>query len=1007
MGSGSAGHPQTAHLNAAQRAAVEHLHGPLLVVAGAGTGKTRVIAERIRYLLEILPDLHGENILAVTYTDKAAAEMRQRIRRQADKRGEAVRVSTFHAFCHWLLREHNQDLAVLDDIDYWIFLRRRLHQLGLHIFKHLSEPGRFLSDFHKFFARCQDELVSPADYEAYVGGLAAALEREQALLAEEERERRREEVARQRELARVYATAERLLREHNRITFGGMLFRAVELLRGNPPLLAHYQERFRYILVDEFQDANVAQIELLALLAGRHRNLMVVGDDDQAIYRFRGASYASFRKFVQLFPEHRLIFLTQNYRSTRRILQVATQLISQNQAARFQPDKKLVALNPPGERVKVVEVASPAQEATYVCEGIQRLCARSNPNRQRGGDCAVLYRTHRHRREAVQALARAGIPFVIRKLSILDHTLIRDLLAYLRVIDRPDDNVGFARLLAILAWQFPPEHLFGLAARAQRENVSLYRAAESLHPAVRTENTRLEKLLELIRAGQERATQMAVTAFFDDLLERLGLRLLPSDPDRIYLEEFADFLRRWEQEKSETKQLRELVEYLDYFEEAGGTIALGEERGPADAVQLMTVHAAKGLEFDSVFVLRLNRNDFPVRRRRPLFVFPEALMKEALPPGDFHVQEERRLCYVALTRARSQLSLLTVSDGRRSPSIFLEDILRDPRVLPAVEQLSLPPAPESEKAGDWAVPPAAHQGELFERREASCCYSRIVSWAALAPLPPLSEPLSLSHSALETYAICPLKFQFAYRWQIRGAFSPALVFGQIMHRVVAQFFQARQRQPELPFAELAHIYEQQWRQVSWSSSDSYQQEEYRQAGLAQLEAFYERHRTLRPTVLEREKRFSWRWEDIELTGRIDQINRVAGRQVEIVEYKTGRPHGRRDVERSLQLALYAAATEATLGYTPVRLTLYNLATNDPISIAASQQQRGEKLERIRETAARIRAGEFPPRPNYHCRFCDYQRICPEYEQSLTTTGRPAGAGEEAPEKGAEGTGAEN
>ncbi|HKZ52844.1 MAG TPA: UvrD-helicase domain-containing protein, partial [Candidatus Acidoferrales bacterium] len=244
----------TTNLNPAQRAAVEHLHGPLLVVAGAGTGKTRIITERILYLLTAIPELDGENILAITFTNKAADEMKARICRLGDKRAERVGVFTFHAFCYDLLRRHHQALQILDKVDYWIFLRRRLDQLGLNLFKKLSEPGRFLNDFQDFFSRCQDELVSPEDYHRYAEALAAALEREAPLLSEEERRSREEELARQQELARVYAAAENLLREANRTTFGGSLFRAVELLRDNPPLRQHYQDRFRYILVDEFQD---------------------------------------------------------------------------------------------------------------------------------------------------------------------------------------------------------------------------------------------------------------------------------------------------------------------------------------------------------------------------------------------------------------------------------------------------------------------------------------------------------------------------------------------------------------------------------------------------------------------------------------------------------------------------------------------------------------------------------------------------------------------------------
>ncbi|MFQ5695899.1 MAG: ATP-dependent helicase, partial [Terriglobia bacterium] len=579
-------------LNEAQRAAVQHLHGPLLVVAGAGTGKTRVITQRICYLLETIPALEGENILAITFTVKAAAEMRARIRRGADHRAARVGVHTFHDFCYDLLRQHDPELRILDDVDTWIFLRRRLDRLGLNLFQKLSEPGRFLSDFRDFFSRCQDELVSPEDYAWYVKKLAARLQEEEKTLAESERRRRADELAQQQEIARVYAAAEQLLREAKRLTFGGTLFHAVQLLATKPEVLAHHQERLRYILVDEFQDTNVAQIELLRLLADRHRNLMAVGDDDQAIYRFRGASYASFKKFAQLFPDYRKITLTQNYRSTGRLVRVATTLIAQNGTARFDPKKKLVATQPAGDKVQLAEVADTAEEAAYVISTLADRQRRTSSY----ADTAVLYRAHIHRNALVPALLRAGIPFVIRGLSILSNRLIRDLIAYLRVIADPGDNVSLARLLAIPAWQLTPEMLLELTRRASRERTSLAAAVEGLHPRVRDEQTHLGALLRLLAELRGRAPAVTVTQLFDELVDRLSLRLLPSDPDRPYLEAWAGFLRQWETEKSESKGLPELIEYLDYFEEAGGGIDLPDDAGNPEGVQLMTVHTAKGLE---------------------------------------------------------------------------------------------------------------------------------------------------------------------------------------------------------------------------------------------------------------------------------------------------------------------------------------------------------------------------------------------------------------------------
>ncbi|MFQ5816908.1 MAG: ATP-dependent helicase [Terriglobia bacterium] len=965
-------------LNPQQRAAVEHLEGPVLVVAGAGTGKTRVITERIRWLLQTQLELSGENILAVTFTDKAAAEVKSRIVRAVGARGEGVWVSTFHAFCRRLLEQHTEPFEILEDIDYWIFLRRRLEQLGLDLFKKLSEPGAFLNAFCRFFSRCQDELVTPEDYADYVAGLRATFEQEQALLNEETRTARAEEVRRQEEIARVYAASERLLRSHAHVTFGGLLLRTVQLLERTAEVRAHWQERFRFILVDEFQDTNIAQIELVALLAGARRNLMAVGDDDQAIYRFRGASFGSFHKFSEKFPAHRVVSLVNNYRSTGRILAAATQLIQQNGRDRYEPDKVLRATRTPGPKVRVVEVADPLQEAAYVAHEIETLHTREQIPY---GRFAVLYRSHHHRDYLVRALARAGIPFVIRRLSILGNTLVRDLMAYLRVIQSPEDSISLARLLAIPHWGLTSTQVQELVERMHQERRSLYATVRALHPRVLAEPTRLGELLRLLEGLRAERTRLSATELFDRLLERLELRLLAADPDRAYVECFRGFLCAWQEKRSQTEHLDEFIEYLGYFIEAGGEITLPEETG-GGAVQLMTVHAAKGLEFDSVFVLRLNRGAFPTVRRKELFVFPEQLMKELLPRGDFHTEEERRLCYVAWTRTRDRLWLLT-GGGRSKPSVFLEDILRDARVARHIEQLAPEPLPVAD-----ADEPLASEALFAASRAASRCYSQIATWVARAPMPALPEPLAISHSHVETYQRCPLKYKFHYLWKIRAVPSAAMIFGQIMHETVAEYFRQRARRPDLPFEELEHIYEQKWRLNGNRFSDPYQEQEYRQAGHEQLAGFYQQQRTAQIDVLHLEKAFRLPLEDVEITGRMDQVNRFGGRTVEIIEYKTGQPRLQRHADQSLQLTLYAAAAARVFGLRPVRLVLYDLTTNQAFATTRTEQQQEKALEEVSEVAAQIRAQEFSARPGQHCRYCDFRPLCPVYEDPSSILGTP-------------------
>jgi len=323
-------------LNDAQRRAIEHGEGPLLVIAGAGTGKTRVITERIRHLLQSNTSLSGENILGLTFTNKAAGEMKARVVRATGERGKAVTLATFHAFCESLLKEAAPERLMIDKVDHWILLRRNLKRLQLDKFRRLAEPGQFLNDFVEFFSRCQDELVSSQDYEKYAEELAAKLKADRGAFEEDVFQDRVEEIALQREIARAYRASEELLKGKKRVSFGTLITGAVELLETNAELRRALQERYRYILVDEFQDTNIAQLRLLELLTGEAKNIFAVGDNDQAIYRFRGASFGSFKLFLERFAGWRegadstkfRVALTVNYRSTPNILRVATQAIA-------------------------------------------------------------------------------------------------------------------------------------------------------------------------------------------------------------------------------------------------------------------------------------------------------------------------------------------------------------------------------------------------------------------------------------------------------------------------------------------------------------------------------------------------------------------------------------------------------------------------------------------------------------------------------------------------------
>ncbi len=972
-------------LNDAQRRAITHGEGPLLVIAGAGTGKTRVITERIRHLLQSDDSLSGENILGLTFTNKAAGEMKARVVRATGERGKNVTLATFHAFCESLLKEAAPERLMIDKVDHWILLRRNLERLKLDKYRRLADPGQFLNDFVEFFSRCQDELVSAEDYQLYADGLAAQLDAERAALDEDTFKERAEEVALQQEIARAYRASEELLREKKRVSFGSLITGAVELLETNDELRGTLQEKYRYILVDEFQDTNIAQLRLLELLAGDKRNIVAVGDNDQAIYRFRGASFGSFKLFLERFAGWRegedstrfRVSLVENYRSTPNILRVATQVIAQNTVSADFPKKVLSANKEESEKVRIVELETEEDEARWITSELQRLHAAG----RKWHDFAVLYRQHAHRDELVEELSRHKIPFVISKLSILDHPLVKDVLAYLRLIATPFDDIACARVLAAPAWGLEPADLVRLAERARKEKKALYDMLQLPQGQLPFDGSHaaLGKLVEFLSEQRKTLRRRTAREILADLLEWLEVTQRASAQDRKYVTRLSEFVKEWEP-KSETRGLAEFVEYLGYYSQAGGTISL-EDDFPGDAVQLMTVHGAKGLEFPQVFLLRINNKKFPATERSRVFEFPAALMKEGEPAEQFHIQEERRLFYVALTRAENRLTLTTLTEKKGKIPVFVEDILMEPAIKRRdVHQLS-PKLPEVSSTTKKEAPGAANSQLFPASTEPPKIFSRIADWA-LEFHPPTPEPLTLSPSAVSGYRSCPQQYLFSRSWSLKEGPKAVLSFGSVMHTTIKRFVDQLRKGVKLPFEEVARIFETEWSSAGFE--DDYQEKGYKEDGLEQLRAFHAAMLEAPPQVLEQEKSFELPLENnVTIIGRMDQVNSLGRNDVEIIDYKTGKPKKDADAKKDLQLSLYALAAKEIFEWNPVRLVFHYLQNNHTQVTTRDAKQLDEAQKIVLEAAADIRAGEFPPNPGFVCRNCAYKPICPAHEESLS------------------------
>jgi ATP-dependent DNA helicase UvrD/PcrA len=955
--------------DARQRQAIEHVHGPMLVVAGAGTGKTTVLTRRIANLIR---EGHArpDQILALTYTDHAAREMRERVQKELGARC-AVQASTFHAFSNHLLEVHGKSFGVLDDRDLWIYLRKRIRELHLNYFVRAANVSKFLDDLLDFMRRCQDELVGAEKYADYVNRLERGELPVPRVTKSKDRIRDEEVVGRCREISSVFATVERMLAEENLGTFGHMITRAWELLDANPELLSRERARTRFILVDEFQDANFAQVKILEKLAGTEQNIFSVGDPDQAIYRFRGASSAAFGLFHRHFPSARLVSLDENQRSLTPILRCAFRVIAKNpplfpaglgarvayQRAQLQSARRLAAHNQgrelSGDPVEAVLWRDRELESADLVGVIRQ---RHGKLRTPWKNFAIIYRNHNHRDDVVEELSRWNIPFTIENMDVLDTPAVRDLLACLGAVVSGADSASLLRVAALPQFAIDPEKL-RTAMRVAGKQTNLASQMEKLEGGPRVLN-KLHDAREQIAGSRAKAR-----AALGILIRTFELE--ESAPVQAVL----NFVESWEKKAiTKTGEAGELLEYLEYFKEARGTIPMAS--GEPDAVHLMTAHGAKGLEFDHVFIIRASAGSFPLGYREPLFEFPRELRDQDSLAEDegkqLNDQEERRLFYVAMTRARDSLTIYA-KQGKgndETPPGFLRDLLKDHSLGDALCRRGARPL----------------QVDLFaEEPPAEAVLSRASQWLAMPPGLALAD--TLSATAIEKYEVCPLQFKLEREWKIPGEVPAAMQYGASMHRVLRTYYDAIQFNRPMSDDQLVALFRLDLADAK--IEDRYQHELYEKQGVQQLRDFLAAARQKSPLeVVHTEQEFKIAIGEAKIVGRIDRVDRIKGEHVAIVDYKTGKPRSQDDADESLQLSIYALAARERWGYRSDRLMFCNLEDNSLVVTTRSDLQLQQARARVEDVAARIAAGQFEAKPGFQCNFCAYRNLCPATEKRM-------------------------
>ena len=963
-----------------QREAIEHVHGPMLVVAGAGTGKTSVLTHRIERLVRE-GHAYPHEILALTYTRNAATEMRDRVRKLLG--GKEVNAATFHDYCLDLLKRVHKDFGVLDDKDLWIYLRRRIRDLRLEHYVRAANVTQFLNDLLDFVSRCHDELITPEKYAQYV----ERLERKEVPIPRVAKSKNvlddAEVLGRCREIARVFTTMERWLAEENLGTFSHMITRAHDLLVNDENVLAAARSRARFILADEFQDANFAQIQILARLTGSEGNIFAVGDPDQAIYRFRGASSAAFELFNRNFPQAKRVVLEKNRRSTTPILRSAFALIDKNppvfatrpnfasnyrrvplQSARDEEAAKAGSPQP-SRPVEVVVLTSRDAEGPDLVGSIR---AAQKKSKCKWSDFGILYRSHFHRDEVVHELAEADIPFVIESMDISDTPQARDLFACLNAVVSAGDDVSLFRVAALPCFHVNPEQLRQVMRAVARDNRDAH--VVPLSSALDRVDGGAEVLAVVQRTRDEiRRREAKARAALDIIVHQFAL-----DASSPIFQAALHFVEEWEKKKvNKTTELSELVDYLVCFREAGGVIPM-EAAESENAVRLMTVHGAKGLEFPHVSILRANSGSFPCSYRETVVAFPHELrdadsISEAYDKT-LHDQEERRLFYVAMTRARDSLQIYAregTGKINKTPAGYVRELMENKTLAP---WLTAVPARGSQKSLDiFAETALAYPAE-----------SQTNLWFELPVLDGLHTRLSAS--AVDTYERCGLQFKLDRDWHLSAKPAAAMQYGAAIHRILKTYFDSVSLGRAKTDEELVDLFRLDLAEAK--IQEAYQHELYEQQGIAQLcEFLASAARTLpSPQVLHTEQSFEIRVGPTSVVGRIDRIDRRPDGTVAIIDYKTGKARDQEDADESLQLSLYAIAAKEKWGYTVGALIFYNLEENVPVMTTRSDAQLLGARARVEDAAQGIADGIFKANPGMHCNFCAYRSLCPEKEKRI-------------------------
>jgi len=1007
-------------LNKEQKEAVTFDKGPLLIVAGAGTGKTTVLTHRIAYLIKER-GIKPEEIMAVTFTEKAAREMEERVEKLLPFGYYDFWISTFHSFCDRILKRYGLSIGIptnyklLEQTGSWILIKKNFDKFNfLKQYRPLGNPTKFIEALVSHFGHCKNEGIYPENYLEHADSLKLNMDDipvgSKSVKSKDKKDLsdKQAEYERIREVAEAYHVYQKLLLDNNLMDFGDLINYTLKLFEKRPEILEKYRNQFKYMMVDEFQDANWVQYELVRKLAYPENNIMILADDDQNIYSFQGASFNNVLRFKQDYPESKDIVLIENYRSPQNILDLSYQFIQLNNPNRLEYqlneiegiskrakerginlksfkkiDKKLKSNQKKAGVIELLGFETLDDEVTGVINKIWEL--KEIDKKAEFSDFAILTRTNDSANSFSRALERAGIPYqFVSSRGLYTNPLILDLISYLKVILNFYDSPNFYRVLRMM--DFSPEEVSRIIQYSDKKGIPVFEAITDNYLLSKFTSdivVKLKKIVDSLRKHHKLSKDKNASEVFIHIINDLEYgKYIPENNEESLkkwemIDQFFEKIKSFEGSQNDPTLLS-FIENLQMELEAGeeGSIRASIDSS-YEAVRVMTVHSSKGLEFKYVFLTNLVSRKFPSDQKKNPIEIPEVLIKEVLPEGDFHIQEERRLFYVALTRAKRGLFLTWAADygGKdlKKPSRFLiESGLISEEIM---------------------------NKQKFTRGS-GFCIKRSMSFKLESSETNGSGkdlkiflPDHFSYSQLESFRKCPLEYKFRniFRIPMRGksVFSFGKSIHQTLHRFVLESLKAASVEQKslfgktgssgfLSFNDLLDIYEKEWINDWYDSSIA--QKEFYEKGKESLKTFYDDFIKSKPDILfindepALEKNFSLKLNGDVFIGTIDRIDKL-GDGVEIIDYKTGSPKKTLAKEEKLQLMIYAVAAKKVLGLNPLKLTYYYLDDCTTCSFDIKEGDIENTEDEIKEIMNKIKRSNFKPSPGWHCQYCDFKDIC--------------------------------